>query len=165
MSDADDHSKVSDLGGYIRAQRKTAELSLRNLAKLAGVSNPYLSQIERGLRKPSAEILQAIARALSISSETLYVKAGILDERDVEPGVEDAISRDVRLSEAQRRTLVEMHRSFVRINELEAAEDASGDEDASVGPLRGLLDAVTTGDVDDDDVASTVLDEEDADEA
>ena len=164
MSDTDE-SKVSDLGGYIRAQRKTAELSLRNLAKLAGVSNPYLSQIERGLRKPSAEILQAIARALSISSETLYVKAGILDERDIEPGVEDAISRDVRLSEPQRKALIEMHRSFVRVNELEATDADTDADDRAGGPIRGLIDAVSTGDVDDDDVASTVLDAEDAEEA
>lgn len=129
-----DHPKVSDLGSYIRSQRKTAELSLRNLAKLAGVSNPYLSQIERGLRKPSAEILQAIARALSISSETLYVKAGILDERDVQPGVEDAIARDLRLTDSQRKTMIEMLRSFVRMNELEAGVNRSGDgasDDAS----------------------------------
>lgn len=123
--------KVSDLGSYIRSQRKTAELSLRNLAKIAGVSNPYLSQIERGLRKPSAEILQAIARALSISSETLYVKAGILDERDVQPGVEDAIARDLRLAESQRKAMIEMYRSFVRMNELEAGIDRDPDGDSA----------------------------------
>ena len=75
-------ARMRDLGGFIRDQRRTARLSLRKLSELAGISNPYLSQIERGLRKPSAEILQAIARALRISAETLYVRAGILEARD-----------------------------------------------------------------------------------
>jgi transcriptional regulator with XRE-family HTH domain len=85
---------IDELGAYIRRQRESARLSLRKLAKIAGVSNPYLSQIERGLRKPSAEILQAIAKALEISSETLYVKAGILEERDTDVDVEGATVRD-----------------------------------------------------------------------
>ncbi|MGH9037741.1 MAG: helix-turn-helix domain-containing protein, partial [Acidimicrobiia bacterium] len=75
-------NRMRDLGDFIRDQRRTARLSLRKLSELAGISNPYLSQIERGLRKPSAEILQAIAKALRISAETLYVRAGILEERD-----------------------------------------------------------------------------------
>lgn len=102
--------KVRDLGAFIRDQRKSAQLSLRNLAKQAGVSNPYLSQIERGLRKPSAEILQAIASALRISAETLYVKAGILEERDGDLAA--AILADSTLSEQQRRALLEVYLSF-----------------------------------------------------
>ena len=155
--------RVSDLGAYIRNQRKSAELSLRNLAKLAGVSNPYLSQIERGLRKPSAEILQAIARALSISSESLYVRAGILEERDIELDLEDAIARDAYLTDSQKTALVEMYRSFRRLHEL---EDSSAAQGASRrGGLQGLIDAVSTGDVDDADVARASSDEEPDDEA
>ena len=122
---ADRSTRLGDLGSYIRNQRNSAQLSLRNLAKLAGVSNPYLSQIERGLRKPSAEILQAIAKALSISSETLYVKAGILEERDPEDDVENAISRDRFLTEPQRQALVEMYRSFRQLAML--SEEDAGD--------------------------------------
>jgi len=101
---------LRDLGEFIREQRKGAQLSIRKLASQAGVSNPYLSQIERGLRKPSAEILQSLARALRISAETLYVKAGMLDERD-----DDLVTRilaDGFLTEAQKRALVEIYRSF-----------------------------------------------------
>ena len=158
-----DSSRVSDLGAYIRNQRKSAELSLRNLAKLAGVSNPYLSQIERGLRKPSAEILQAIARALSISSESLYVRAGILEERDIELDLEDAIARDAVLTDSQKTALIEMYRSFRRLHELEdtSSQDATGRR----GGLQGLFDAVSTGDVDDRDVARATSDEEPPDEA
>jgi transcriptional regulator with XRE-family HTH domain len=101
---------VRDLGGFIREQRKTAQLSLRNLASQAGVSNPYLSQIERGLRKPSAEILQSIAKALRISAETLYVKAGILEERDDDLAAR--ILADPALSERQKRVLVDVYQSF-----------------------------------------------------
>lgn len=157
-----DSSRVAELGAYIRNQRKSAELSLRNLAKLAGVSNPYLSQIERGLRKPSAEILQAIARALSISSESLYVRAGILEERDIELDLEDAIARDAFLTDSQKTALIEMYRSFRRLHELEDPTNAAGSHRR--GGLQGLLDAVSTGDVDDTDVARASTDEEPADE-
>jgi transcriptional regulator with XRE-family HTH domain len=109
--------RLRELGSYIREQRGRAQYSLRHLARIAGVSNPYLSQIERGLRKPSAEILQAIAKALQISSETLYVKAGILEERRDVPDVEIAILRDESLNERQRAALVEVYRSFVRENQ------------------------------------------------
>jgi transcriptional regulator with XRE-family HTH domain len=105
---------VSDLGGYIRAQRSNAQISLRQLAKRAGVSNPYLSQVERGLRKPSAEILQQIAKALRISAETLYVRAGILEQRDEPGGLEDAIARDPTLNDRQKQALLEVYRSFQR---------------------------------------------------
>ena len=107
-------SRLRDLGAFIREQRKHAQLSLRNLAAQAGVSNPYLSQIERGLRKPSAEILQAIARALRISAETLYVKAGMLEARERED-IETAILADTTITERQRRALIEVYRSFQHV--------------------------------------------------
>ncbi len=155
--------RLRDLGSYIRTQRNNAQLSLRNLAKLAGVSNPYLSQIERGLRKPSAEILQAIAKALEISSETLYVKAGILEERDDLPDLEASILRDPHLTDPQRQTLVEMYRSFRQLNQMQA-----GDEDGPKGAtdrLRSLLDQVTAGDVDDEAILRAKPEGEDAEEA
>ena len=101
---------VRELGAFIREQRKAAELSLRHLASLAGVSNPYLSQIERGLRRPSAEILQRVASALRISAETLYVKAGILEERDDDLAAR--ILADGALTEQQKRALLEVYLSF-----------------------------------------------------
>ena len=144
-------SALDELGGYIRHQRETARLSLRKLAKLAGVSNPYLSQIERGLRKPSAEILQAIAKALEISSETLYIKAGILEEREHDEDVESVVARDPNLTDAQRQALLEMYRSFRRLTELQSVRN---------GKRRGLLDAITPGDVDDDAIRAAAIAEE-----
>jgi len=117
-----------DLGAFIRDQRKIGHLSLRKLSEMAGISNPYLSQIERGLRKPSAEILQQIARALEISSETLYVRAGILEERDGESDLAAEIRRDPWINEEQKRTLVQIYESFRR---REPAEPASGSADPS----------------------------------
>ena len=107
-------SRLRDLGEFIRDQRRTARLSLRKLSELAGISNPYLSQIERGLRKPSADILQQIARALHLSAETLYVRAGILDPRDEHdtPDLERAIEGDVTLNDRQKQALIEVYRSF-----------------------------------------------------
>ena len=110
----DIESRLRDLGEFIRDQRRNARLSLRKLSELAGISNPYLSQIERGLRKPSAEILQAIARALQISSETLYVRAGILEEHANNQDLVAEIMRDRTLSERQKQALVEIYRSFQR---------------------------------------------------
>lgn len=107
---ADD--RWAELGTFIRDQRRHTRLSLRKLAELAGVSNPYLSQIERGLRKPSAEILQQIARALSISSESLYVRAGILEDRGDEVDVVGEIRRDPHLSVDQRQALIRIYQSF-----------------------------------------------------
>ncbi len=112
-----------DLGEFIREQRRIDHLSLRKLSEMAGISNPYLSQIERGLRKPSAEILQQIARALEISSESLYVRAGILEERTDEADVVGEIGRDAHLSEDQKRTLVRIYQSF-RLESAEAEPDA-----------------------------------------
>jgi transcriptional regulator with XRE-family HTH domain len=104
---------VDDIGTYIRAQRESAQVSLRQLAKAAGVSNPYLSQVERGLRKPSAEILQQIAKGLRISAEALYVKAGILDERPAS-AVTDAVLADPQLTERQKQVLLDIYQSFRR---------------------------------------------------
>jgi transcriptional regulator with XRE-family HTH domain len=106
--------RLADLGGLIKSQREVARMSVRRLAELAGVSNPYLSQIERGLRKPSAEILQQIAHALQISAETLYERAGILVPSDRRPGVREAIAADEHLSPDQRRALLDVYESFVR---------------------------------------------------
>jgi transcriptional regulator with XRE-family HTH domain len=104
--------RLRDLGAFIRDQRRNARLSLRSLSEQAGISNPYLSQIERGLRKPSADILQQIARALQISAETLYVRAGILEPRDADHDVEDSIRRDPTLTDRQKDALLEVYRSF-----------------------------------------------------
>jgi transcriptional regulator with XRE-family HTH domain len=114
---------VRHLGEFIREQRETAKISLRELAKSAGVSNPYLSQIERGLRKPSAEILQQIAKGLRISAEALYVQAGILDQREASPVV-DAVLADETLTERQKHVLLEIHDSFRKENAAAAAAAA-----------------------------------------
>jgi transcriptional regulator with XRE-family HTH domain len=104
--------KVRDVGKFIREQRGAVGMSLRNLAKAAGVSNPYLSQIERGLRRPSAEILNGIAKALRISAETMYVKAGILDDRKADEDVVAAILADRSITERQKQVLVQIYTSF-----------------------------------------------------
>lgn len=108
--------KLGELGSFIRDQRRAARLSLRKLSEAAGISNPYLSQIERGLRKPSAEILQAIAKALRISAETLYVRAGILEE-DREHDLVDEILRSPRLTDRQKQALIDHYRSYVETAE------------------------------------------------
>jgi transcriptional regulator with XRE-family HTH domain len=113
-----------DLGEFIREQRNVARLSVRRLSDMAGISNPYLSQIERGLRRPSAEILQQIARALRISAETLYVRAGILDARDMEADLTEAILNEPTLTEEQKRTLLRIYRSFRHENDASSAEAA-----------------------------------------
>jgi transcriptional regulator with XRE-family HTH domain len=105
-------SRLRDLGEFIRQQRRQDRLSLRKLSELAGISNPYLSQIERGLRKPSAEILQAIAKGLRISAETLYVRAGILDAHDEDADLVDRILRDPTINERQKQALIDVYRSF-----------------------------------------------------
>ena len=110
-----------DLGQFIREQRQLGRMSLRKLSEVAGISNPYLSQIERGLRKPSAEILQQIAKALRISAETLYVRAGILEEREGADDVPMAVLADPWLTEDQKQTLLKVYRSFVRENGVESA--------------------------------------------
>ncbi len=113
VRDEIDH-RLADVGQFIKDQREVARMSVRRLAEVAGVSNPYLSQIERGLRKPSAEILQQIAKALQISAETLYVRAGILSDEPIHTtGVRDAIARDPKLTADQRRALLQVYESFV----------------------------------------------------
>ncbi len=104
--------RLRDLGDFIREQRRRDRLSLRKLSELAGISNPYLSQIERGLRKPSAEILQAIARGLRISAETLYVRAGILDEPEAQSDLVARILADTTITDRQKQALVDVYRSF-----------------------------------------------------
>ena len=104
----------SQVGEFIRSQRSAAQVSLRELARVAGVSNPYLSQVERGLRKPSAEILSAIARGLSISAETLYEQAGILDRRSGSADTVAAIRADAALSERHKAVLLELYETYVR---------------------------------------------------
>jgi transcriptional regulator with XRE-family HTH domain len=115
---------VRNLGDYIREQRSSAQISLRQLATLAGVSNPYLSQIERGLRKPSAEILQQIAKALRISAEALYVQAGILEERYDDSDVPAAILSDAHLAERQKQVLLELYEAYRRESDAAHAEEA-----------------------------------------
>jgi transcriptional regulator with XRE-family HTH domain len=121
------------LGDYLREQRQSARLSLRQLADLAGISNPYLSQIERGLKRPSAEILQQLAKGLEVSAESLYVRAGILDERQQEPAAAPdtraVISADPRLSQRQKATLLDVYDSFVGAPE--AAPAARGSSRAA----------------------------------
>jgi transcriptional regulator with XRE-family HTH domain len=108
---------VETLGDYLREQRQANKLSLRQLAEATGVSNPYLSQIERGLRRPSAEVLQSLAKALRISAETLYVQAGILDPEDSEVrSVELAILADTGLTERQKQSLIDVYTSFRAAN-------------------------------------------------
>ncbi|WP_234048307.1 helix-turn-helix domain-containing protein [Streptomyces liliifuscus] len=151
---------VGNLGEYLREQRRNAQLSLRQLAEAAGVSNPYLSQIERGLRKPSAEVLQQVAKALRISAETLYVRAGILDaERDRdEVETRAVILADPTLNERQKQVLLQIYESFRKENgfeiEIKAVEEALGVPGAADAP-----DATgTTGVTDVTDGPDTVVD-------
>jgi len=119
---------VGSIGEYIRQQREQAKISLRQLASAAGVSNPYLSQVERGLRRPSAEILQQIAKGLRISAEALYVQAGILEDRRSDSGVRAAVLADPNLAERQKQVLLEIYESFRR-------EASGSDGDAGNGPV------------------------------
>ncbi len=124
-----------ELGEFIREQRSVARLSVRRLSDMAGISNPYLSQIERGLRRPSAEILQQIAKALQLSAETLYVRAGILDRRAFEADLTEAILADPHLNEEQKHTLLRIYTSFRRENGLDDDPSAPGTgADGSGGP-------------------------------
>lgn len=134
---------VGNLGEYLREQRRTAQLSLRQLADAAGVSNPYLSQIERGLRKPSAEVLQQVAKALRISAETLYVRAGILDaERDRdEVETRAVIIADPTLNERQKQVLLQIYESFRKENGFGISQEA----DEAAEALRRAAEAVSAG--------------------
>jgi transcriptional regulator with XRE-family HTH domain len=110
--------KSVDLGGFIKWHRQGANLSLRRLAERAGISNPYLSQIERGVRKPSAEILKRLSRALSISAETLYTRAGLIEEGPHPPPVVDAIQADTVLSPRQKQVMLDLYRTLVSVTGL-----------------------------------------------
>jgi transcriptional regulator with XRE-family HTH domain len=118
---------VGSIGDFIREQRTSAQVSLRQLSKLAGVSNPYLSQVERGLRKPSAEILQQIAKGLRISAEQLYIRAGILENRPAASELISSILGDEQLTERQKNVLIEIYESFRR-------ENRSGQFDSTDAP-------------------------------
>jgi transcriptional regulator with XRE-family HTH domain len=123
--------QLGSLGEFIASQRRAAELSLRQLAEQTGVSNPYLSQIERGLRKPSAEVLQQLSKALRVSAETLYVRAGILDpEEHRSTSVEMAVLADQAITERQKSVLIDVYRSFVNGN------GAPADQPAPARPRR-----------------------------
>ena len=136
---------VNSIGQYIREQREQARISMRQLAQQAGVSNPYLSQIERGLRRPSADILQQIAKGLRISAEALYVQAGILDDRLSDSGVRAALLADSELSERQKQVLVEIYESFRKENA--AAAEAAPVEDAEpVADAEPTVDAAPFAD-------------------
>jgi transcriptional regulator with XRE-family HTH domain len=128
--------QLGSLGEFIASQRRTAQLSLRQLAEQTGISNPYLSQIERGLRKPSAEVLLQLSKALRISAETLYVRAGILDPDD-HPAtpVEMAVLADMAITERQKRVLIDVYTSFVIENE-RTANDGQASEQPSQTQAR-----------------------------
>jgi transcriptional regulator with XRE-family HTH domain len=128
---------MNSIGEYIREQREQAKISLRQLSQAAGVSNPYLSQIERGLRKPSAEILQQIAKGLRISAEALYVQAGILEDQPGDSGVRSALLADPALSERQKQVLIEIYESFRKEN----GATADVDQVASVAVLPRAVSA------------------------
>ncbi len=117
---------AQDIGSFIRAQREAAQVSVRQLAEKAGVSNPYLSQIERGLRKPSADVLNQIAKALRVSAEVLYVRAGILEPSEPSE-VRDAIVNDAAITERQKQVLLDIYTSFRQQNEADAGEEPTTD--------------------------------------
>ncbi len=128
---------LPNIGGFIRDLRRSAKISLRQLSEQAGVSNPYLSQIERGLRKPSAEVLQQLASALRVSTPAMYLRAGLLDDREGQ-GVLAAIAVDPDLTMAQKQSLTQIYETFRRENarlaEATAAADAASAE-AATGPV------------------------------
>lgn len=125
---------MASVGEYIREQRAGAQLSLRQLAKAADVSNPYLSQVERGLRKPSAQILGQIAKALEISAESLYIRAGILEEKHGDLTVTEALANDETLTDRQRKSLLEIYAAFQTENAARRAAappDPDGPDDTT----------------------------------
>jgi transcriptional regulator with XRE-family HTH domain len=135
--------KVTSLGDYIREQRESAQVSLRQLAKSAGVSNPYLSQIERGLKKPSAEILQQIAKGLRISAETLYVRAGILDEEHGGGDVMAAVLADTGIGERHKRVLLDIYESFRAEHAAATVAESAAEKKAVRKAARGAPKAAT----------------------
>jgi transcriptional regulator with XRE-family HTH domain len=137
--------RVSSIGEYIKEQREQAKISLRQLAAAAGVSNPYLSQIERGLRRPSAEILQQIAKGLRISAEALYVQAGILEDRPTDSGVRAAVLAEPVLTERQKQVLLEIYDSFRKeaAAQAETAAQAGSTADVAAAQAAGTGTAAT----------------------
>jgi transcriptional regulator with XRE-family HTH domain len=135
--------KVTSLGDYIREQRESAQVSLRQLARSAGVSNPYLSQIERGLKKPSAEILQQIAKGLRISAETLYVRAGILDEEHGGGDVMAAVLADTGIGERHKRVLLDIYESFRAEHAAATVATSAAEKKAVRKAARGAPKAAT----------------------
>src|ERR1700734_1005159 len=133
---------VNSIGEYIREQREQARISMRQLAQAAGVSNPYLSQVERGQRNPSAEILQQIAKGLRISAEALYVRAGILEDRPADSGVRASLLAAPELTERQKQVLLEIYESFRREATADTPEDA---EDAAVAAEAAAVQAAAAG--------------------
>ncbi len=140
--------RFNELGEFIREQRSSARLSLRRLSELAGISNPYLSQIERGLRRPSAEILQQIAKALRISAETLYVQAGILERPDGDTDLSRHIFADHHLTDEQRQAMMRIYLSFRHENEAQADHERETSE-----PPRDAPDSADTADTADMDAS------------
>jgi transcriptional regulator with XRE-family HTH domain len=133
---------VPSLGEFIRRQRELSEMSMREFARVAGISNPYLSQIERGLRAPSEQVMQAIADTLKVSSETLYGYAGVAPESDAEPPVLQAIREDPRLTGRQRQALTQVYEAFIatgpqpaRARRPPADEHAPADADADAADI------------------------------
>ena len=124
---------VSAIGSYIREQREQAKISLRQLAQSAGISNPYLSQIERGLRRPSADILQQIAKGLRISAEALFIQAGLLEDRPPGSLVRDAVLSDLELTERQKQMLIEIYESFRKETAIARAADGAELQDDQTG--------------------------------
>lgn len=142
---------LPDVGGFIRDLRRNAKISLRQLAEQAGVSNPYLSQIERGLRKPSAEVLQQLASALRVSTPAMYLRAGLLDDKEGH-GVLAAIAVDADLTMAQKQSLSQIYETFRRENTRLAEAQATADAQATAegaGPTGGTAGATTPTDVGD----------------
>lgn len=135
------------MGDYLREQRRSAQLSVRQLASLAGVSNPYLSQVERGLRKPSAEVLQQLAKALRISAEAMYVRAGLLEDPGTDRTLEAAVWADSLLTERQKRVLLDIYASFRRENAAEAeraAAEAGFEPEAAPEPAEPAASQLST---------------------
>jgi transcriptional regulator with XRE-family HTH domain len=138
---------VESIGSYIREQREQARISIRQLAQAAGVSNPYLSQVERGLRRPSADILQQIAKGLRISAEALYVQAGILDDKEGDTSVTEAIMADTEITERQKQMLIDIYESFRKEVWAEAGVARAG----TSGGTEGSSPRASTGQTAEDD--------------
>jgi transcriptional regulator with XRE-family HTH domain len=134
-----------DVGGFIRDLRRNAQISLRQLAEQAGVSNPYLSQIERGLRKPSAEVLQQLASALRVSTPAMYLRAGLLDDKDG-PGVLTAIAADAELTIAQKQSLSQIYETFRRENTRHAEAEAQAAAETKAAKVEAASAAATAAD-------------------